>query len=99
LAEEGIAYFENDDGTLRKLLPELEAHFQDVGMNAIEIAGLHFHLNENDKGFEWLERSYSRQEPFLPEITYNPDLDGVRNDPRYFDLLKRLGLEQTAQPK
>jgi hypothetical protein len=31
-------------------------------------------------------------ENILLWVTVDPDFDGVRTDPRYFDLLKRLGL-------
>jgi TolB-like protein/TPR repeat protein len=88
-----IAYYENDTQRCRKLLPELEAHFgKEMGLHAYEIAAAYFCLGENDKGFEWLERSYSRREYFLVGIKLYPQFDGVRSDPRYIDLLKRLGL-------
>jgi hypothetical protein len=51
------------------------------------------YLGENDKGFEWLNRSCSAREGSLLEVTFDPDLDGVRNDPRYLDLLKSIGLD------
>ncbi|MGD1055558.1 MAG: adenylate/guanylate cyclase domain-containing protein [Nitrososphaerales archaeon] len=97
-AEADIAYLEDDRQTVRRLLPELETHYQDVGTQmlragAVWIAGFYFYLGESDKGFEWLERSYSRREFFLQTITYDPQLDGIRTDPRYLDLLKRVGLE------
>jgi hypothetical protein len=50
---------------------------------------------ETTGGFQWLEHSYSRREVSLTWITGDPSFDGVRNDPRYLDLLKRLGLEET----
>jgi TolB-like protein/Flp pilus assembly protein TadD len=96
-ADADIAYLEDDKQTIRRLLPELETHFQNAGTQllrsgAVWIAGFYFYLGEKDKGFEWLERSYSRREFFLLEITYDPQFDGVRTDPRYLDLLKRAGL-------
>jgi hypothetical protein len=63
-----------------------------LGITAFSLARYYFYLGENDKGFEWLERSYSRREVGFPWITVEPDFDGVRTDPRYLDLLKRLGL-------
>jgi len=38
-----------------------------------------------------LERAYSRKEDTLLSMKGDWDLDGVRNDPRYLDFLKRLG--------
>ena len=98
-ADAEIAGLEDDKQTVRRLLPELEAHFQDVGaqplgQGAVWIAGCYFYLGEKDKGFEWLERSYSRKELHILDITFDPQFDGVRDDPRYLDLLKRLGLDE-----
>jgi len=85
------ACLEGDRRTLRELLPELEARSQEAGMSAYYAALFRFSLGDNDKGFEWLERSCSRKEGAMVLIL-EPELDGVRKDPRYFDLLKRLGL-------
>ncbi|HYC12087.1 MAG TPA: adenylate/guanylate cyclase domain-containing protein [Nitrososphaerales archaeon] len=87
------AYFKGDKETVRKLLPELEVHPKETGMNAISIASLHFFLGDVDKGFEWLERAYSRKESDLMSIQHDLSLDSFRADPRYLDLLKRLGLD------
>jgi TolB-like protein/class 3 adenylate cyclase/Flp pilus assembly protein TadD len=88
------AYLMGDKKTVSQLLPELEAHFHDYrGYPAYHIGALYFYLGENDKGFEWLDRSYSEKDSHMLEIKYDQDLDGVRTDPRYLDLLKRLGLD------
>jgi len=92
------AYLEKDKQTLRRLLPELENHYQDIGQSACACACYRFFLGEKDKGFEWLERAYSRKEGYLVDLKLLEDLDSVRTDPRYLDLLKRLALDQTAQP-
>jgi TolB-like protein/KaiC/GvpD/RAD55 family RecA-like ATPase len=85
------AYFKGDKETVRRLLPELEAHLKETGTHATDVADLYFFLGDVDKGFEWLERAYSKREWPLG-IQLDWDLDGVRTDPRYLDLLKRLGL-------
>jgi TolB-like protein len=94
------AYAKGDKETVRRLLPELEAHLKETNTSLTEIGGLHFFLGDVDKGFEWLERAYSKREGFLLHIQWDWDrlFDGVRNDPRYLHLLKRLGLDQTVQP-
>ena len=86
-----LAFLEDDKQTLRRLLPELEAHVQEPGGSAGDVAANYFCLGESGKGFEWLERAYSRRED-LSGIKWDRAWDGIRTDPRYLDLLKRLGL-------
>ena len=93
-ADIAIAYLQDDKKKFRELLSEIEIHVgEEQGPTAYGIASDYFYLGENDKGFEWLERSYSRKETNLPWITIDSDFGGVRTDPRYLDLLKRLGLD------
>jgi TolB-like protein len=91
------AYFKGDKETVRRLLPELEAYPKETSAWTTEIAGFYFFLGDVDKGFELLGRAYSKREGSLLGIQYDWFLDGVRTDPRYLDLLKRLGLDKTAQ--
>ena len=86
------AYLKGDKETVRRLLPELEAHLKETDTTSTDIAGFHFFLGDVDKGFEWLEQAYSKREMGLLDIQWHWDLDGVRTDPRYLNLLKRLGL-------
>jgi TolB-like protein/Tfp pilus assembly protein PilF len=91
------AYLKGDKETVRRLLPELEAHPKETLTCACDFARLHFFLGDVDKGFEWLERAYSKREAGLLSIQWDWFLDGVRTDPRYLDLLKRLGLSKGSQ--
>ena len=92
-----IAYREGNKEGVRRLMPRLEASFGvPLGTSASEVGTYHIFLGEVDTGFEWLEKSYSRKESELLDIGSDEALEGVRNDPRYQNLLKRLGLEQPS---
>ena len=92
-----IAYFEDNKQTIRGLLPKLKATLGEaLAASAVEIAGYYFFLGEIDAGFEWLEQSFSRKEPELLGLRHSEAFDNVRNDPRYQNLLKRLGLEHSS---
>jgi hypothetical protein len=92
VADATIAFLEDDRQTLTRLLPQIEGLVRGPGNTASLIATFYFYLGETDKGFEWLEWSFSRGED-LSNIKYDPDFDGIpKTDPRYLDLLKRLGL-------
>jgi tetratricopeptide (TPR) repeat protein len=99
LVEISAAVYREDWPTLRRLLPEAEAHMQETGCDAYGIANCYFSLGEIDKGFEWLEQSYSRREDSLQYIRVDRELDTdenslrVRNDSRYLNLLKKVGLD------
>ena len=95
MADAMIAYLEDDKERVRRLMPELEAHAgEPMSGDAVQMAGLHFFLAEHDKGFEWLDKSYSKREAGLLSIAVDDMFDGVRADPRYQNLLNRLGLKQ-----
>jgi TolB-like protein len=93
------AYFKGDKETVRRLLPELEAYPNKALFAwATDIALLNFFAGDVDKGFEWLERAYSKREHVLLDIRWGFDVEGnIRNDPRYIDFVKRLGLEETPK--
>jgi TolB-like protein/Tfp pilus assembly protein PilF len=93
-ADVHAAWLTDDKRTVALLLPELEARFNDEqGPSAYGISGWHFYIGEGNKGFEWLERSYAKKEFRLTSIQEDELFDGVRTDPRYLELLKRLGLD------
>ena len=94
-AETFSGYLRGDRETVKRLLPELEDHFQETLTNVCDIAGLYFYLGEIDKGFDWLERSYSKRDWHLLWIKCLETFDEVRSDRRYVDLVKRLGLDHT----
>jgi serine/threonine protein kinase/tetratricopeptide (TPR) repeat protein len=56
-------------------------------------AVFHFSIGENDRGFEWLDKAYEEHDPFLWYVKVDHNLDDVRSDPRYLDLLKKVGLD------
>jgi TolB-like protein len=91
-AESTVAYFEGDKAALRGLAAKGESHLNAPGHIAYWLAVYYFYLGEKEKGFEFLERAYLRGED-LGDIKWDPGLDSIRTDPRYLDLVNRLGLD------
>jgi len=52
------------------------------------------HLGENDRAFEQLEQLYRNRGFEMLTLKNNPDLDPLRSDPRFQDLVRRVGLPQ-----
>jgi TolB-like protein/Tfp pilus assembly protein PilF len=49
-------------------------------------------LGDYDQAFAWLERAYREQSNILMFLRVGPFFDPVRNDPRFKDLVRRVGL-------
>ncbi len=43
----------------------------------------------------WLERAYEEREPLLLNAKTDPILDPLRSDPRFQDLLRRIGFPES----
>ncbi len=49
-------------------------------------------LGDKDKAFEWLEKAYQGHDVGLGFLKVHPAFDSLRSDPRYKDLMRRVGL-------
>jgi len=57
------------------------------------MAVLHFALGEIDEGFEWLEKGYAENDGWMISVKVDFLLDGIRDDPRYKALLKKMNMD------
>ena len=60
-------------------------------------AGIYAGLNEKDEAFRLLEKGYEQHAATMPYLGIDVFWDGMRSDPRYADLLRRMGLPQPAE--
>jgi Tfp pilus assembly protein PilF len=49
-------------------------------------------LEDKDSSFAWLQKAADRQQADLVSLKIEPAFDGMRNDPRFAELLRRVGL-------
>jgi tetratricopeptide (TPR) repeat protein len=45
-----------------------------------------------DTAFAWLEKTFTARQPQLMYLPARAEFDGMRDDPRYADLMRRIGL-------
>jgi eukaryotic-like serine/threonine-protein kinase len=55
-------------------------------------AGIYVGLGENDRALEYLERSYEEHSHWLIYLHIDPSMEALRDNPRFQDLLRRVGL-------
>ena len=51
-------------------------------------------LDDRDEAFAWLERAYQQRNHNMVFLKVEPQLDGLRSDPRFASLVQRVGLSQ-----
>ena len=77
-----------------KVVEELKERFQKQQADGLEIARLYGGLGERDQAFVWLEKEFQSRNQKLPSWLAVGSFDSLRDDPRYKDLLKRMGLQE-----
>ena len=65
---------------------------RDRNLLAYQIAEVYAWRGEKDKAFEWLQISFDNHDTGTLSVLVDPLLRGLRDDPRYKDLLVKLGL-------
>jgi tetratricopeptide (TPR) repeat protein len=59
---------------------------------ALDVALLYARLEEKDQAFSWLEKAYAARAYELLYLKVGPEWDNLRGDPRFEDLLRRIGM-------
>ena len=72
---------------------ELEDKYARKEAHGYYVAPVYLGLGDKDKAFEWLEKDF-RAKTSLPRVKREIIFDSIRDDPRYKDLMKRMGLPE-----
>lgn len=74
------------------VLRELEEKYARKESPATNVAAVYAGLGEKDQAFGWLEKDFQARTGVLIYITHRPVYEQLRDDPRYTNLLRRVGL-------
>ena len=75
------------------IIKELEEKYARKESNARVVAAVYAGLGDKDKVFEWLEKDFQAKGE-LANIKWAIPYESLHDDPRYKDLLKRMGLPE-----
>ena len=76
------------------VVKELEKRYLDKQADGRDVAIVYAGLEDKDKAFEWLEKSFADRGVFLVFLRLEPLLEPLRSDPRWNDLERRVGISQ-----
>jgi pentatricopeptide repeat protein len=76
-----------------RLLAELKQRRNTGYAPAGALVNAYLGLGENEEAFVWLEQAYKEQSNMLQFVKVHPYFDPIRKDPRFADLVRRVGLD------
>ena len=82
---------------LRLWARDLE-NLQSSGVAPVLVAQVYAELADADNAFKWLEKGYEQRDGFLVDLNVNPLWKPLHSDPRFQDLVRRVGLSK-VNPK
>ena len=74
----------------RKMLSELEK--AEAKGRSLELYSIYFALGEKERGLAWLEKAFKDKSESLLYLRCWPEFDRMRADPRFADLVRRVGI-------
>jgi TolB-like protein/Tfp pilus assembly protein PilF len=75
-----------------RLLAEMQKPSGGEPVSAYDVALVYAALGDKEQALAWLEKSYENREPRLVNVKEHPRFDALHSDPRFVDLLRRMGL-------
>jgi TolB-like protein/Flp pilus assembly protein TadD len=78
----------------RQVLGELQAEALRTGLHDPGVAPVLLALDDLEGAFDWLELSYRERHPQLRFIAGSPEFAPFEVEPRYIDLLRRIGVRR-----
>jgi tetratricopeptide (TPR) repeat protein len=76
----------------QKVVDELSQLSQRMYVDSYNVAAIHVALGETDQAFQSLEKAYDDRSTWLSRIKVDPIFDGLHSDPRFTNLVQRIGL-------
>jgi tetratricopeptide (TPR) repeat protein len=76
----------------RKILDQLKERSQQTYVQPMWLAVIYIALGDKDQAFDWMQKAYEDRSAWLVYLKVDPLFDNVRQDARFTDLMRRVGL-------
>lgn len=81
-------------GQKKAALRELRDFIKKNPNSAANIADIYAFMGDRENTFKWLEKAVSRKDPIMVEAIYYPSFKKFYDDPRWMQVLKRMGVPE-----
>jgi TolB-like protein/DNA-binding winged helix-turn-helix (wHTH) protein/Tfp pilus assembly protein PilF len=79
------------DGDARLTLARLDNMSKTKYVTPYGVALVYAGMGDKDQAFRWLEKAFDDRANWLVWLRFDPRWDSIRSDPRYTDLVRRIG--------
>jgi DNA-binding winged helix-turn-helix (wHTH) protein/TolB-like protein/Tfp pilus assembly protein PilF len=76
----------------QKILAQLKELSERRYVSSYHVAMIYAGLGDKEQALVWLEKAYQQRVHNMVFLKVEPELDGLRSDPRFADLVRRVGL-------
>lgn len=91
----GYAYaLSGNRGKAQQLLTELQVRSRQTYVCPYDMAIIHLGLGDKERALEGLEKTDQERDDWFLQLKVEPVMDNLRSDPRFQDLVRRVGLPQ-----
>jgi hypothetical protein len=80
----------------REMLDDLTGLARNKYVAPYFFAGIYIGMGDNERAIECLEKCYEEHSHWLIYLHLDPSMDGLRDNPRFQNLLRRVGLPPLA---
>jgi len=77
-----------------RILKEIEEKYERGEALGMYLSAVYAGLGDKEQAFAWLEKDFQQHSGTLTFVTWSFPFDDLRADPRYADLVRRIGLSQ-----
>jgi|HubBroStandDraft_2_1064218.scaffolds.fasta_scaffold01699_3 serine/threonine protein kinase/tetratricopeptide (TPR) repeat protein len=77
-----------------KVLKDLQTQSKSVYIAPSNFVKVYIGLGDKEQAFAWLEKGYQQHDFWLTFLTHEPVYDSLRSDPRFQELVRRIGFPQ-----
>jgi len=81
-------------GEALRIVGELQDLAKRKYVSSYQIAAIYAGLGDKNQAFAWLEKAYQERADGLVNLRVEQRFDGLRDDPRFAELVRRIGLPQ-----
>ncbi len=81
-------------GAMQAWLDDLLVQSTHKYVSPLDVATIYARLGEKEHALEWLEKGYQVRDASMVDVAVEPTFDFLHSDPRFTNLLRRVGLPQ-----